>query len=424
MKQIFTLNLFIIFFIGLNSKSNAAVSCHQMLSKTNNQLISNFKLTQNLGSETEIILIVKKSKKDSKINAHRKKIEQMELTGDTSLYSENSDPYKGFVSKTRLSEINNIDNSKWKNTGDAPHGYVANKEYGIIAFTNKLQIIDPKTGKELAEINSPWFRNLHSVDFIPGQQEWLIVANTGLNNILKVNVRNKEVQELWDPLENGHSEIRPRLHLVFAWKKNNDKKFNRELTFKEAQEFVLDNNTRSVPENESWAIVINWSDLSPLGLPRWLRTVYPNWVGFKKNSNKILATFYGTNQAVEIDPNSGKVRIMKDGLKRPHGVIPYSDNFIISDTQHGQVLIVDQNGNTKQQVDFSQEPANELTSSNKEWVQLTNPIGDTGLLATIDSRRNKIYVWHPDQKIYSEYDFNPEWEIQSVQNITNKNDTN
>lgn len=384
--------------------------------------LNNFVKVEGLGANESVVLMVKNSSVDGNVLAHRLNVDNMEKTGSTTFYSERTSLHQGFIAKIKLNSLNknsNVlspsDKDNWIIHGTAPHGFDQNKQHQFFAFTNSIEVRSRKSGKIINTISHPIFKNLHTLEISPRNPDILLVANSGMDNLLEVNTKTGAVRDIWNPIKNPINGKKPEILPGLEITNSKDiAGYDRILSMDEAKDLFF--NKGSVPDGKKWAYVMNYDEIvSPIGIPRWMRSVFPNWSGYSPNKPGVInATFYEKGLAVEIYPD-GTVKKIQKNLGRPHGVVPWGDKFIVNDTTGGEVRILDSEMNLIKNIKFSQLPVPDHITSNKEWIQNTYPLNDENLLATVDGRRHKVYVWDIEKKVYSEFDYSEKWEIQSVQ---------
>ena len=151
-----------------------------------------------------------------------------------------------------------------------------------------------------------------------------------------------------------------------------------------------------------------------MGLESQFISAHPNWIGYNGDGSQILATFSFANKAVAIDRATGKVHILCDDLIEPHGVVPYKDGYLITDSRNGRVLRFDNNFVLQEVISFANLPFNNGENFVTEWTQYSSPLSDGNLIATVDSRRATVYVWNPETHQYSTYPYQRDWFVQAV----------
>ncbi len=374
---------------------------------------------QRLGSREPVVVIVKDSENARTFKQRRKSFLSLtQMSGELSRGSAPGNVFRelrdevnrGFVSGTNFSNGLKMSRYDWRIDGFEPRGFAQNADVMVVAFVDHLDIFKRPGMTPARQIFNPKFRNLHSVYFHPGDADKILVSSAGADRILEVSVSGGSVVWEWNPWNHGYSKN--ILGMKMAEKKDltaTDK--IRLITPHEAAAAVKSGEPLAA-FNRILAVDFD-KILNPLGLESWSKTAVPNYAQYADNGNSIFATLYEAGQVIRIDKQSGEVTVIADSLGRPHGFSPYGGGYISSDTVRGHVSYFDSDFNNVRQFDFSGLPA-EPDGYYGEWIQNTTPIGNQGLLATIDSRRNKIFVWNPEEFIYSEYPFNPDWSFQEI----------
>jgi hypothetical protein len=365
-----------------------------------------FARVEGLGEREPVALVVKKATRDPELHAARKsdKVEGI---------SDNRQVYPGFVALSALGHLDRADADRWKISADMPHGFAYGAKVSAVSSTDKLLLIDSHTGRLIETIHDPAFQSLHTVEFRPGDPNRVLLTSSGSNRVLEYDLQSHRIVWSWDADQHGFNSNNWGAIFVPKGSPIPQGPGVRRLTYREAK--ALAQTGTSIPQGEKWYVEYEPQDRSgPIGQERWARTAYPNWAGYGHNPNEILVTIYSTGDVLKIDRTTGQPEVLRSGLYRPHGVVAFDGGFVISDSRHGRVELLDKDYHLESVFDFSSFPFEKGPNDlGWEWIQHTNPIGH-GLLATIDSRRSKVYVWDPAKRIYSEYPLNTAWEVQAI----------
>lgn len=322
----------------------------------------------------------------------------------------------GFVAVLKVANKTIGGRYVWLKKGLEPRGFAQSGSSVFIAFANEIHIVDGENGVTIKVIKHPKFRAIHTLAFNPWDKNRLLVANTGLNSILEVDLEKEDITWEWDAFSHGYAENPFGLKVI-----PKGKPIGRDLRVISHDEAIakMKRGKIEAPTGKDLAVEINLETLPhPLGLEKWQNTAAPNYANYGARPDQIFATLFFADQAVVIDKNSGNVKVVRDDLKHPHGMLVFGDDYVVSDTRHGQVLLLDQNFTLKKVYDFSGMPHEEKSeggySESGEWLQYTNPINNGNLLATVDSYRSVLLIWDPARKVYSQYPLDKDWIVQAV----------
>ena len=373
---------------------------------------SRFKKVDNLGYGYLAVLVVKNknvasSTRERNRDARKEDNEQNDIPEYQELRETIDD---GFVTLTPLLPNIPLEYAFWIKDGKEPRGVAVRFDITVIGFVNHLLVIETNTGEVKRKIENILFRNIHSVNFSKKNQDRVLVTCTGTESILEIDINTEKVCWEWCAWDNGFNTNPSELTLVRSGKEENIKT-KIFLTYDELKEKVVKRQSCA-----GYAMSIDMNDITHLlGLEKWQKSVDPNWATYGHDDETILATFLHGGVAVKINKNNGQVIVLRKGLERPHGLITYRNGYVVSDTGNGAVLILNKNGRPYEKVNFSDLDSHN-NNEDKEWIQNTHHL-DCGLLATIDSKRNNIYIWDPTKKTYSVLPFPENYALQSVRSV-------
>ena len=120
-----------------------------------------------------------------------------------------------------------------------------------------------------------------------------------------------------------------------------------------------------------------------------------------KVGDYLLATFFHQGYLVKINTWDSSHEVVLQGLKNPHSIYPYKEGFMLSDTSHNQVCILDKN------YKIIIEVRNQFN-----WVQDAVPFGNNFLIA--DSNNHRIVEINEAGKILDEYRFSEKLKIYQI----------
>lgn len=374
-----------------------------------------FKEVRGLGQNTLIALLVKYQTDWNDLVAHRQRFKEAQKSsrfGPILLPLREEIWEGGFAAILHLDTAIDINTSLWINTGEEVRGIATQGDITVIAFVNRLGLFNTTNGDLIRTINHPLFKNLHSVEFSPIQPNVVLVSNTGLDSILELDLTSDTIIWEWDAWAHGYNKNPYGIYLIAKGAQPPDN--TKVLTIAQAKQRM--HQETPLPNHKNWGVVIDRDQVKhPLGLEKWQKSAEPNYAGYSLTTDKIVASFFVANEVVEIDKITGNVTVICNELSRPHGMIAYNNGYLACDTRKGTVLYFSQRHELLTCFDFSTLPVTgQACTEDAEWLQFTSPIGDGTIIATIDSRRSKVFVWDPEKKIYSAYQYKPEWSVHSV----------
>jgi len=316
---------------------------------------------------------------------------------------------EGLICLTTLRDFAAAIPAKWTVVGPEPHDALFDRESLWAAFCGSVRVIDPVSGRITRVIEDPRFTNLHSLS-ISHSGDYLLVANTGMDELLELNVATGKIEWSWRPADHGWN--RGPFGVAIATSEYQASLRGLEpLGTLAAQERL-----RSPFGREGWAIVADAARVEhPLGFEKWQRVAEPNWAAYGSDDTILLSAFCG-DAIARISRISGAILAKADGYLWPHAVLPISaGEYAVTDTGRAHVHIADINLVLRRIYSFADFDTDVIGVQGQEWLQFTTPFGGDGLLASVDARRSKVYVWSPNNEIYSEYPVSRSNLVKAVQ---------
>lgn len=298
----------------------------------------------------------------------------------------------------------------WDYPGKAKYAFTSNEFFILIGLVDEIQVFSSKTGKYVKTITNPNLSRIHSLEFSHTNPNLVLCSSMGANKIVEINIQNNQINWLWNPLSNGYNHNK---HDVYISLDQNDSQLIAQVHQNTHMQI-----SKSLTESrivKEFDITINKTKDEKLHeVLSWQNTFKPNWSGYdSREPDTFLSTSHSLGVAVTIQRN-GDSKVLTDNLINPHGIIPTSSGYIITDTGRGKVLLLNQNKEITYIYNFSNLPVKDIFRKRKhEWLQHTYPLS-RNLLVSVDSRRSHIVVWDNNNYQYSTYSYNPNWIIQSV----------
>lgn len=374
-----------------------------------------YRLQKGLGGAIHVALIAK-GKSDAKERygrwAERQLAKNVPGQCPQSKFRERKKPSDGFVAVTTLDEIDNLKKPLWSREEIEPYCMTfINNECFISGGETQLTIFKLRMGTPYEEfvVMNPKFSRIHTVDFSKAKPERLLIASTGVDRIVELNLATKEICWEWDPWRHGYDRNEVGLTMLASGNPIPQGCNVRIVNFEEAHNLVMSG--RRVPEDQAWVHVV---DFAGRPLRKWQRTVSPNHAIYGQRPGTILSSLLKTGEVVEINMATGEPRVMLAGLIKPHGPVAFDSGYLIVDTGRGQVVATDRELKVTDVYDFSSfSLRNEVKERQFEWLQSTSCLGPD-LFAAVDSRRSSVFVWNPSAQVYSQYSFNSDVTLQAV----------
>ena len=263
-----------------------------------------------------------------------------------------------------------------------------------LAYTSgyRFVLFDLATGSS-EEFTSDWMSYLHTIEFSADGKN-ILVAATGLDTILEINLDSNEVVWEWNVWDHG-------INLVSLTESY--------LTRDRVQ-------AKQLEEDHPGAEVRLIED--PLTLPREGLATHHSPMNMNGThygrSGQILATGYHRPELFVINRDGSHDRYDL-GLTNPHSFRPYDKGYMVADTGSGRLLLLDEGFGVTAVGDSSSLPADvEKKAGFGEWMQTASPLDDDGLFATVDALRDGVHIIDVPRRRRRFIGNPPEWTIQAV----------
>ena len=263
-----------------------------------------------------------------------------------------------------------------------------------LAYTSgyRFGLLDLATGSS-DEFTSDWISYLHTIEFSEDGNR-ILVAATGLDTILEIDLESSEVIWDWNAWDHGINHVTMTDSYLT---RNRDQ-------------------AKQLEEEHPGAEVRLIED--PLTLPREGLATHHSPMNMNGahygRGGQILATGYHRPELFVIDRDGGHER-HDLGLTNPHSFRPYGKGYMVADTGSGRLLLLDEGFAIETAVDTSSLPADpEKKAGFGEWMQTASPLGDDGLFATVDALRDGVHIIDVPGSRRRFVSNPPEWTIQAV----------
>lgn len=126
-----------------------------------------------------------------------------------------------------------------------------------------------------------------------------------------------------------------------------------------------------------------------------------------EREQEILATLFVQGQIISIDRQSGRSRVLLEGLQRPHDIRPYPGvGWVVSNTAANETLVLDKRWRIKRRIamDFN-------------WIQSSAPLAD-GSIVIADANNHRLVRVYADGRPTEIRFFPQDWKIFLVQEVS------
>ncbi len=245
----------------------------------------------------------------------------------------------------------------------------------------------------LREYRDPHFAFLHTVALHPTAERMLIVSS-GYDAVLELSLTTGERTWEW-----------------FAW----DHGFN-----PSADGVYLASTPEKAAEYEAAglpALYIDPAHYGPLGIVTAKRTAHPNAATYNPYTAtpSVIISMAHKGSLYEVN-QAGKKKHRCTLHRMAHGIRPFADGWLVTDTTVGEAHILDQDFRARERIILSGLPkAPELAKH--EWVQLVLPLPATGATGhrflCLDANRGLLII-DTERRTRSLLSPNPSWCIQDA----------
>jgi hypothetical protein len=233
---------------------------------------------------------------------------------------------------------------------------------------DRIVFYDDEMKNPIHEMDHPHFNDLHS---LVSTSRGFLLTSTGVDAIIEVD---KEGNTLWDFWlhENGYPETANQTIRQLSKEDNHQN-----------QPYATKEQTTHVNR----AIFMEAAVDSP---------------DFERY---VLVTLFHQGQLIKVDRQTNQIEVLVDGLKCPHSVRQYGDRFVVSDSMHNRVLILD-----------SEFAVERIVTGNYGWVQDACLVDDTTLVLA-DCDNHKIIFHDLETGEEEEFGYSQQWRIFQIELI-------
>lgn len=240
-------------------------------------------------------------------------------------------------------------------TDDRSNLYVASMRSNIVYVLDRSFEI-------AGQITHPFFNDLHSLNFARGK---LIVASTGLDMVMQLSAQGDLLGQ-WRAIENG---------------------------------YCIDQmgNERCIDYSQDHRL---------MDYPTLTQTTHVNSALPSSQDDNILVSLFHQGKVIETSFTGALAKDLVSGMKNPHAINTLQrDEYMVSDTGNGQVLVFDGQGNIVSMIkgDFN-------------WVQDASPLSN-GNIILADSNNSRIVEVNKNGNIIDSYQYPKEWKIYQVKEV-------
>ena len=228
------------------------------------------------------------------------------------------------------------------------------RDNNIIILNDSLKIV--------GKLEHPHLSEIHSIHFTT---RGLLVASTGVDLIIEMDLKGKTIWEWW-AFDHGYE---------------NDQLGNKRIIDKSEYHCKRD-------------------------YPTLLETAHPNSAIYTdQNETSLFVTLFHQGQIIEIDCQSLEHKVVVDHLKNPHALYRLEDGgYLASDTNNNRALTFNRQGEIK------------FLTGDFRWVQDTIRTSK-GTYLIADSYNNRIVEIDENSKVLDKFEYSPERKIYQIMEL-------
>lgn len=296
----------------------------------------------------------------------------------------------GLLAKVSLKDSNTV--IHWTKEFNEPR-HIVKLDSNRFALTdvNSVKIIDSE-GNVLDQVQDPLFGFLHTIDFNNLDKNRVLVCSSGYDAIIESSIKTGNRKFLWSAWENGFNPDDDGNWLSLS------KEYYDKLVLKHKNAVLIDSETHGEQ-----------------GINTKFRSAHPNAAIYNPytNNSSFIASIGHGGTLYEVKLNNSETMLVHDRLSdMPHGLAPYNDGWIVTNTTKGEFWFLDQNFEEIEIISFCELKGKHPELKNLEWVQNTKVALETSFLA-LDANRGLI-AFDLKNKTLANYKVNSEWCLQDA----------
>ena len=243
----------------------------------------------------------------------------------------------------------------------------------LLSDVSRVMLLD-RDANIIKEYTHPFFAFLHSISFNKETQRFFVVSS-GYDCLIEMDLEGNVCWE-WFAWEHGFN---PTLDGVYLCRDG-----------KQAEELKA---------NGKKAVFVDPAEYKSYGMMTSLRSNHPNSGSYHPaNKHVVLVTLGHSGEVIEIDQRNGTWTVVISGLEAmPHGIQPYQNGWLITNTLRGEFWILNQGFNLLNKVVTRNLSGKPKEMAGHEWLQAAYPVGD-GCFIGLDANRGLIYIDLHDKK--------------------------
>ena len=258
----------------------------------------------------------------------------------------------------------------------------------LLSDVNRVLLVDANANI-LKEYRHSFFAFLHSLSYDHVSRKFLVVSS-GYDCLIEMDLEGNLCWE-WYAWENGFS---PTLEGVYLCRSPI-----------EAERL----------QAEGKAVMhIDPKKYMEYGLMTSQRSNHPNSGCYHpSNNNLVLVTLGHSGEVLVINKKNGSWKSVVSGLKAmPHGIQPYLNGWIVTNTLMGEFWLLDANFNLTEKLITRNLSGKPQELGENEWLQATYPVGE-GCFMALDANRGLLHI-DLGMKKYKVYSSDGSWCIHHL----------
>ncbi|NHZ84672.1 MAG: hypothetical protein GWP19_02190 [Planctomycetia bacterium] len=275
-----------------------------------------------------------------------------------------------------------------------PRGISIKKDKIAISSENRIFIFGQEEHSTII-IDHPWLSYIHTVRF-DNSGSHLLVSSSGLDMILEFNLLDNICLWEWLAWEHG---------INIGYDPSTNAEFHLTRSMEKAEEYHrsgIDYYLIDEPKKQH--------------LPTALRAAFINSAEYALDGD-ILATLFHSGSAIKISKSDGSWNEIINNLSKPHGCMTMGDEFLITDTGGGNVIVFD--NNRRCNYSFNNVEGKSNSMHYLEWLQFSSYY--QLMLIAEDSNRKQFTIIDRNKSVKLDVKHNPNWAVQEFAILDDSN---